>query len=180
MIHGPRRGDFLDTNKSRDILNEILQEMDDFASMKSIAYPPIYLLGGSGCIVAGYLDRATTDIDLIDMEYDASMGRILRILENYDFLDLFLTTIPEDFASRTTKIKQFKNIYVLSKEDIILSKIGRYSLIDQEDISHLLVTSDTVLLLRLAIDVTNRSNISERIKQVFVKNFMSFRKDFDV
>ena len=42
--------------------------IDDFAKLRKIDYPPIYLLGGSACIIAGYLDRATTDIDLLDME----------------------------------------------------------------------------------------------------------------
>jgi len=27
---------------------------------------------------------ATMDIDLLDMDYDASMGRLLRIMEKYD------------------------------------------------------------------------------------------------
>ena len=31
--------------------------------LKGIDYSPIYLLGGSGCIIGGYLSRATTDFD---------------------------------------------------------------------------------------------------------------------
>jgi hypothetical protein len=42
-------------DKNREILFEILHDMEDFAQLKNIDYPPIYLLGGSGCIVAGYL-----------------------------------------------------------------------------------------------------------------------------
>ena len=56
---------------------QILKDMDDFAAMKGIDYPPIYLLGGSGCIIGGYLDRATADFALLDMGYDAAMGRLL-------------------------------------------------------------------------------------------------------
>src|SRR5690348_10988898 len=106
--------------------------MEDFSRMKGIEYPPIYLLGGSGCIIGEYLSRATTDFDLLDMEYDASTGKLLRILDRYDLLDIYLTTIPEDFMKRAKKIINFKNVYVLSREDIVLSKIGRYSEKDVE------------------------------------------------
>lgn len=73
-------------NKSKEILTQILRDMDDFAQMKGLDYPPIYFLGGSGCIIAGYLNRATTDLDLLDMEYDGSIGRLLRILDKYDLI----------------------------------------------------------------------------------------------
>ena len=67
-------------NKNRDRLLEIIQDMDDFAKMKNIDYLPLYILGGSGCIIAGYLDRGTTDFDLLDIRYSSEMGRLLRIL----------------------------------------------------------------------------------------------------
>ena len=167
-------------NKTRDILNQLLRDMDDFATMKNINYPPIYLLGGSGCIIANYIDRATTDIDILDMEYDASIGRLLRILEKYDFLDIYLTTIPMDFKDRVKRLKDYKNIYVLSKEDIILSKIGRYSESDIEDISLLIKNCDKELLLKLSEQVLNRSNISERVKNVFARNLKLFKEQFYV
>jgi len=139
----------INEGKNKKILYEILQDVEDFANMKNIDYPPIYLLGGSGCIIAGYLDRATTDIDLLDLDYDASVGRLLRIMEKYDFLDLYLTTIPMDFKDRARKIEKFRNIYVLSREDIILSKIGRYSEIDIEDISVMIKNADKKLIADL-------------------------------
>jgi len=132
----------MDENKTKQILEQILSDMDDFAFMKGIDYPPVYLLGGSGCVIAGYFDRSTTEIYIIDMEYEASMGRLFRILDKYDILDLYLTTVPEDFSQRAVKISKFKNIYVLSKEDIIISKIGRFSDIDIEDISILIENVD--------------------------------------
>ena len=166
--------------KNRKILYEILQDVEDFAKLKNINYPPIYLLGGSACIIAGYLDRATTDIDLLDMNYDASMGRLLRIMEKYDFLDLYLTTIPMDFKNRARKIDKFKNIYVLSREDIILSKVDRYSEIDIEDISIMIKSADKKLLANLIEKVMTRENLSERVKQVFSQNISLFRERFDV
>lgn len=166
--------------KSRDILEQILDDMEDFARMKGIDYPPIYLLGGSGCIIGKYLDRATTDFDLLDMEYDSSVGRLLRILDRYDFLDLYLTTIPEDFKQRTKKIEKYTNIFVLSKEDIILSKIGRYAKKDIEDITTLLESVDTVLLQQLIEKVLKRNNISRRVLEAFIANLKLFREQFYV
>jgi hypothetical protein len=170
----------MNESKNREILNQILQDVDDFAKLRKIDYPPIYLLGGSACIIAGYLDRATTDIDLLDMEYDASMGRLLRIMEKYDLLDLYLTTIPMDFKDRAVKIDNFKNIYVLSREDIIISKIGRYSKIDIEDISTMIRDVDKNLLSGLIDAVITRKNMSDRVRQVFVKNMELFRERFNV
>jgi hypothetical protein len=167
-------------SKSKEILTQILRDMDDFAQMKGLDYPPIYLLGGSGCIIAGYLNRATTDLDLLDMEYDASIGRLLRILDKYDLLDFYLTTIPADFKTRAVKIDGYKNIFVLSREDIILSKIGRYNDKDIDDLSILINTADKVLIVDLISKVITRSDISERVKAAFIENLKLFRERFDV
>ena len=167
-------------SKSRDILFQILKDLDDFAKMKNLEYPPIYLLGGSGCIIAGYLNRATTDFDLLDMEYDASFGRLLRILDNYDYLDLYLTTIPLDFKDRALKIINFKNIYVLSREDIIISKIGRYSKVDIADISQLIIGVDKNYLSILIDSVVDRKDISDRVKAKFLSNLKLFKETFNV
>jgi len=167
-------------SKNKEILMELLNDMESFAEMKNIEYPSIYLLGGSGCIIAGYLNRATTDIDFLDMDYDASIGRLFRILDRFDMLDIYLTTIPLDFKERAIKLEGFKNIYILSREDIILSKIGRYSEKDIEDISILLKDANNNLISKLIEEVSSRENISERVKEVFVKNAKLFRERFNV
>ena len=167
-------------NKNKEILTQILRDMEDFSQMKGLDYPPIYLLGGSGCIIAGYLDRATTDFDLLDMEYNANVGRLLRILDKYDLLDFYLTTIPADFETRAVKIDGYKNVFVLSREDIILSKIGRYNDKDIDDIIILINTADKVLIIDLISKVINRSDISERVKEAFIENSKLFRERFDV
>ncbi|WP_202710778.1 DUF6036 family nucleotidyltransferase [Sporosalibacterium faouarense] len=167
-------------NKNREILLTILQDMDDFATMKNIDYPPIYLVGGSGCIVAGYLNRATTDIDFLDMEYSAIIGRLFKMFDRFDMLDIYLTTIPLDFKERAIKIKGFKNIFVLSKEDIILSKIGRYSEKDIEDISILIDNANKTIILSLINSIRGRNNISQRVLKIFNKNVKLFKERFDV
>ena len=77
-------------------------------------------------------------------------------------------------------MNNFKNIYVLSREDIILSKIGRYSEIDIEDISIMIGDVDKNLLSGLIDMVITRKNMSDRVKQVFVKNIGLFRERFNV
>lgn len=166
--------------KSKEILMQILSDMEDFSNMKGLDYPPIYLLGGSCCIIGGYLNRATTDFDILDMEYDSKMGRLLRILDRYDLLDYYLTTIPDDFLNRAKKIANYKNVYILSREDIILSKIGRYSDKDIEDITKIMEKADKKLLKILIKNVLSRNDISIRIREEFVKNLDKFRERFDV
>jgi len=166
--------------KNKEILLELFRDMEDFSEMKKIHYSPIYLLGGSGCIIAGYLDRATTDVDFLDMNYNANMGRIFRILDRFDMLDIYLTTIPLDFEERVIKLENFKNIYVLSKEDIILSKLGRYSQKDIEDISTLLKDADKKLIVKLIELVRSRKNLGKKVREKFIENVKLFEVKFDV
>lgn len=37
--------------KNRELLIELLQDADDFATLKKVNCLPIYFLGGSGCIL---------------------------------------------------------------------------------------------------------------------------------
>ncbi len=167
-------------NKNKELLIELISDMDTFAEMKNINYPPVYLLGGAACIIAGYLDRATIDIDLLDMDYEASVGRLFRLLDRFDMLDIYLTCIPMDFKDRAVKAECFQNIYILSREDIIVSKIGRYSEKDIEDISVLLKDANKYLVSKLIKAVTLRENISIRVKQAFIINARLFKERFDV
>lgn len=167
-------------NKTKQILTQILSDMDDFAEMKQIDYPAIYLLGGAGCILAGYFDRATTDFDLLDMEYKAEIGRLFRLLDNFDMLDMYLTTISLDFKKRAVKLAEYKNIYVLSREDIITAKLARFSEKDLEDIEFLLEKADVQMLFRIIDEVSNRENLSERVLGVFKKNVEKFKVMYNV
>ena len=83
--------------KNRDALIEMLQDMEVLARINGLKCAPIYLLGGSGCILGKYIDRATTDFDIIDMNYPANAGRIFRPLGEMDYLDIYTTTIADGF-----------------------------------------------------------------------------------
>ncbi|MCD5410046.1 MAG: DUF6036 family nucleotidyltransferase [Clostridiales bacterium] len=167
-------------NKTKQILTQILSDMDDFAEMKKINYPAIYLLGGAGCILADYFDRATTDFDLLDMEYKSEMARLLRLLDNFDMLDMYLTTISWDYKKRAIKLSEYKNIYVLSREDIITSKLARFSKKDIEDIEILLEKVDVEKLCKMIDEVKNRKDLSERVLSAFKNNVERFKVMYNV
>lgn len=168
--------------KDRDILLTYLHDMEDFAIMKDISCSPIYLLGGSGCILGNYFDRSTTDFDLIDTGYPSSTGRLLKMLERFDLLDYFVTPLPPDYALRARKLEGFKKleIYVLSPEDIIVSKLSRYSEKDIIDIKQLLILCDKNILSELIDKVALRNDFSERVKSIFIENSLKFKEAFDV
>ncbi len=168
--------------KNREILLELLHDADDFATLKKIKCPPVYFLGGSGCILGEYLDRATFDLNFIDINYSASAGKVFRLFDRFDMLDLYVTTVAQNFEKRAISLSGFDTLefYVLSKEDIIVSKLGRYSEKDREDISTLIKDSNKDLLVQLIINVVNRQVLSNRIKQEFIKNSQLLRDEYNV
>jgi hypothetical protein len=168
--------------KNKEILLEHLRDMDEFAQLKNLSCPPIYLLGGSACILGGYINRATTDFDFIDIDYPANSGRLFKMLERFDMLDYYVTPLPPDFRNRAKKLNGFEiiEIYVLSKEDIIVSKLSRYSEKDLGDIRQLIATSDKNLIEKLIEDITLRTDFSEKVKEYFIRNSKLFLEEFDV
>lgn len=77
---------------------------------------------------------------MLDLGYLAEVGRLFRILGEVDYLDIEITTLPEDYKKRAARLTDIKNIevYILSREDIIVTKIGRYSDKDKEDIKEII------------------------------------------
>lgn len=168
--------------KNRDVLLGLIQDMEDFARIKKEKCPPIYLLGGSGCIIADYFERGTLDIDLLDMDYPSRVGKLFRLLGSVDILDKYLTTVAWGFEKRAKKLEQFDylDIFVLSVEDIIVTKIGRYSKKDREDIGKLLEHADRNLVNYLIDNVSKRIDISTAVLKEFLENAKFFRSDFNV
>ena len=167
---------------NRERLIEILNDMATMATIKRFECLPIYLAGGSACIVGNYLDRMTIDIDVLDLEYPAKMGRLFSILGKYDMLDLYVTSIADGFKERAKLVKEVENIqvYVLSREDIIVTKLGRYNEKDKEDISKLLKNSDKTLINKLIHDVLERKDYGDKVREHFIMNVEKFRGDFGV
>jgi len=46
-------------------LYAILLELDEYVGFKKVILPSIYLLGGTACVLGGYIERATTDFDYV-------------------------------------------------------------------------------------------------------------------
>lgn len=164
--------------KNQAILWSILKDADDFATFKKINCPPIYFLGGAGCILAGYLERATIDLDFVDCGYEASVGKVFRLFDRFDMLDLYVTTLAPGFAQRASMLSGFQTMtyFVLSKEDILVSKLGRYADKDKEDIRILIKDCDRALLDKLIQEVSHRTDLSPRVKEAFLKNSKSFKE----
>jgi len=167
-------------SKNKQILLELLRDMEDFARLKGIECPAIYLIGGAGCIIAGYLERATVDFDFIDINYPAEAGRLFKILDRFDMLDLYVTPVAPEFEKRAIKIEGFDSVYVLSREDIIVSKLGRYSEKDREDIKKLMTGADKEKLKKLIELVINRKDFSPVVKYRFIKNVKDFEEEYNV
>ncbi len=168
--------------QNKQLLEELLKDADDYAAYQQVNCPAVYLLGGSGCILGDYIDRATLDIDFLDLQFDASTGKIFRLFGRFDMRDIYTTTIAEDYASRATKLTGYRQIdyYVLSREDIIVSKLARYSTTDREDIAKLIQDSDRQLISRLIDQVMARNNLAKKVRQAFVKNSKLFKEQYNV
>lgn len=136
-------------------MENALEDMEMLAKAHDTEPFYVYILGGSGCVLAQYLNRATRDFDIIDLDYSASLGRVMKPLEPFDMIDPQLATIPPDFKRRATRLPQYTylSVYVLSREDIIISKMARLNERDFSDISEMLSAADIALIFKLASDL---------------------------
>lgn len=138
-----------------------------------------YFAGGSACVLAGYIDRATRDFDFVDRGYPSQFSKVLKLLEPYDLLTNYFAAIPKNFKERATKLEGFDNIsvYLFSKEDIIASKIDRLSEKDIEDIKILIIDISTEQLLK-SIEETIENIVYADRKERYLKNLEKFKTMF--
>lgn len=161
---------------------EDLTLMEKLAMMLDIEPFPIYFMGGSACILGKYYDRATLDYDFLDLDYRAKLGKVFRYLSDYDILEYQSTTISPSYKQRALKIEHFKylEIYVMSREDIIVSKIVRLNEKDIEDMDVLIKESDNDLIKKLVQEVLNREDLYETKKDAFRNNLVKFKERYHV
>lgn len=160
----------------------ILKDMEHISKALSIPSFPIYFLGGSACILGKYTDRATRDFDFIDLHYSALYGKVLRYLNNFDMLEYESTVLAPSYKNRACKLEQFQylQIYILSREDIIVSKIIRMEQKDIEDMDILMIKSDKALIQNIIDEVLNRDDLFESKRQAFLRNLPDFKERYDV
>lgn len=166
----------------REELESALADMETMSKVFDIKSFDIYLLGGSGCVLAGYIDRATRDFDIMDLEYQAKLSRVFKLIEPFDMIDLQLATIAPSYKDRAIRLERFQylHVYVLSREDIIISKIGRLNERDINDIKTMMPEANRQTLFRLINEVMIRQDLSQTAKNTFARNARRVMKECDL
>ena len=92
------------------------------------------------------------------------------------------TLISPKYKDRAIKLDQFKylNVYVLSVEDIIISKIIRLEQKDIEDIDALIKTADKKLINKIIDEVLERNDLYQSKKDKFLQQLPIFRERYNV
>ncbi|MCL1884272.1 MAG: DUF6036 family nucleotidyltransferase [Defluviitaleaceae bacterium] len=171
----------MEAKKLRHDLEDALNAVEVLA--KAFNVPPfeVYLLGGAGCVLAGYFERATRDFDIIDLEYSASLGIVMKPLEPFDLIDPQLATLSSSYKNRATRLPkyEFLSVYVLSREDIIISKVSRLNERDLCDIGELLPSADISLVIKIAGEVILQ-NLIPSVKNTLIENLAHCMEVFNV
>lgn len=166
----------------RDNLVEILHEMEEVTKLFKLEPFDIYIIGGGACILGEYTTRATLDIDFVDLSYPAKYGKVFTLLRDYDMLEYQSTILSPKYKERAAKLKDFKyiNVYILSKEDVAVSKIIRLAQKDIEDLDQIIPNCNKKILNDIIQEVLNREDLFESKKQEFERKLKIFREKYDV
>lgn len=165
-----------------DVLIEILADMEKVAKALDIKPFSIYFMGGSACTLGKYTERATRDFDFVDMNYPASLGKVLRYLNDFDMLEYESTILAPSFKERAILMEQFSYLkfHILAKEDIVVSKIIRMEKKDIEDMDTIIEKCDRALILRIIDEVLGRNDLYDSKKEAFKRNLPVFREKYNV
>lgn len=166
----------------RDNLIEVLHEMEEVSKLFKLDPFDIYLIGGGACILGQYTNRATLDIDFVDLGYPAKYGKVFVLLRDYDMLEYESTILSPTYKERATKLTEFQyiNVYILSKEDIAVSKIIRLASKDIEDLNQIIPNCKKDVLNQIIQEVLNRNDLFESKKNEFEKKLEIFREKYNV
>ena len=166
----------------RENLIRVLHEMEEVTKLFKLEPFDIYIIGGSACILEDYTNRATLDIDFIDLGYPAKYGKAFSLLRDYDMLEYQSTILSPNYQQRATKLDEFNyiNVYVLSKEDIVVSKIIRLAEKDIEDLNQIMPKCDKELLNRIINEILGRDDLFESKRDEFIKKLKIFREKYNV
>ncbi len=165
-----------------DLMIEELKNLEKIAIALEVESFPIYFLGGSACILGKYTDRATRDFDFIDLEYSARLGKVFRYLGDFDILEYESTILSPFYKDRAIRLEQFQylRVFILSREDIIVSKIIRMDTKDIEDINLLIKQSDKNLISQIINEVLQRKDLYQTKKSALIKKLPFFKERYDV
>lgn len=166
----------------RDNLIEVLHEMEEVAKLFKLEPFDIYIIGGGACILGKYTTRATMDIDFVDLGYPAKYGKVFVLLRDYDMLEYQSTILAPSYQSRAEKLEEFQyiHVYILSREDIVVSKIIRLAEKDMEDLEQLMPKCDKKLLNDIINEVIEREDLFQSKKEEFERKLKIFREKYHV
>ena len=163
-------------------LLEALHQMEDVTKLFKLEPFEIYIIGGSACVLGEYTTRATLDFDFVDLGYPAKYGKVFTLLRDYDMLEFQSTILSPNFKERATKLDEFKyiSVYILSKEDIAVSKIIRLADKDIEDLNQIIPKCDRNTLNLIIDEVLNRTDLFESKRNEYLKKLKIFREKYNV
>lgn len=166
----------------RDNLIEVLHEMEEVTKLFKLEPFDIYIIGGCACILGEYTTRATLDIDFVDLGYPAKYGKAFVLLRDYDMLEYQSTILSPTYKERAIKLKEFQyiNVYILSKEDIAVSKIIRLAPKDIEDLNQIMPNCNKMILNNIIQEILNREDLFESKKTEFKKKLKIFKENYNV
>ncbi len=151
-------GEFMMIRKQ---LEENISDMEKVAELFDIEPFDIYLLGGSACILGGFIDRATRDFDFIDLNYSSKLGKAFTQLRDFDMLEYQSTLVSPKYKESATKLSKldYLSVYLLSVEDIIVRKIIRLGEKDLQDIDQLMRSANKKLINQIIDEVLSRNDL---------------------
>lgn len=166
----------------RESLIEVLHEMEEVTKLFKLEPFDIYIIGGSACILGKYTNRATLDIDFVDLGYTAKYGKVFSLLRDYDMLEYQSTVLSPTYQKRAIKLDEFNyiNVYILSKEDVVVSKIIRLAEKDIEDLNQIVPKCDKELLNSIIKEILDRDDLFDSKKNEFIKKLSIFREKYNV
>ena len=166
----------------KEILIEVLHEMEEVTKLFKLEPFDIYLMGGSACMLGEYTTRATMDVDFVDLGYPAKYGKVFVLLRDYDMLEYESTLLSPTYKERAIKLEEFKyiNVYILSKEDIAVSKIIRLAEKDIEDLNQIIPKCDIKVLNGIIDEIICRDDLFESKKEGFLNNLKIFKEKYNV
>lgn len=166
----------------RDNLIEVLHEMEEVTKLFKLEPFDIYIIGGSACMLGEYTTRATLDVDFVDLGYPSKYGKVFVLLRDYDMLEYESTILSPTYKERAIKMEEFKyiNVYILSKEDVAISKIIRLAEKDLEDLEQIIPNCNKEILNSIINEVINREDLFESKKSEFIRKLEIFREKYNV
>lgn len=163
-------------------LIEVLHEMEEVTKLFKLEPFEIYIIGGGACILGEYTTRATLDIDFVDLGYPSKYGKVFSLLRDYDMLEYQSTILSPTYKERALKLKEFKyiNVYILSKEDVAISKVIRLAEKDIEDLDQIIPNCDKKVLNSIIEEILNREDLFESKKTEFKRKLEIFKEKYNV